>query len=95
MHTLTLWRQVLEGEDAYLYPYKENAELFFDTFHTFEPGVMRPFAERVMSEESLTDPYMRAVADALAKVAPIPDALVPETSLIREFIPGGKYEHLY
>lgn len=95
MHTLTLWRQVLEGEDAYLYPYKENAELFFDTFHTFEPGVMRPFAERVMSEESLTDPYMRAVADALAKVAPIPDTLVPETSLIREFIPGGKYEHLY
>lgn len=95
MHTLTLWRQVLEGEDAYLYPYKENAELFFDTFHIFEPGVMRPFAERVMSEESLTDPYMRAVADALAKVAPIPDTLVPETSLIREFIPGGKYEHLY
>lgn len=95
MHTLSLWRQVLAGEDAYLYPYKESAELFFDTFHTFEPGVMRPFAERVITGESLADPYMRAVADALGQVSPIPDTLVPETSLIREFIPGGKYEALY
>lgn len=95
MHTLALWRQVLAGEDAYLYPYKGTAELAFDTFHSFEPGVMRPFAERVMTEESLKDPYMREVADALALISPIPDTLVPETSLIREFIPGGKYEALY
>lgn len=94
-HTLTLWRQVLAGEDAYLYPYKGNAELFFDTFHTFEPGVMRPFAERVITEESLADPYMKKVAAAMAEISPIPDTLVPETSLIREFIPGGKYEYLY
>ncbi|HBJ19120.1 MAG TPA: hypothetical protein DDY70_05220 [Clostridiales bacterium] len=94
-HTLTLWRQVLAGEDAYLYPYKGNAELYFDTFHTFEPGVMRPFAERVMTEESLSDPYMQKIAAAMAKITPISDTLVPETSLIREFIPGGKYEYLY
>ena len=94
-HTLTLWRQVLAGEDAYLYPYKDSAQLYFDTFHTFEPGVMRPFAEQMTDAASLADPYMREVACALEQIAPISDTLVPDTSLIREFIPGGKYEYLY
>lgn len=95
VHTLRLWRRVLAGEDAYLYPYRSLADVSFDTFHTFEVGVMRPFAEAVMSEASLADPYMQEVAAALRCVSPMEEAFVPETSLIREFIPGGKYEHLY
>lgn len=94
-HTLRLWRRVLAGEDAYLYPYRSLADRSFDTFHTFEVGVMRPFAETVITEASLADPYMREVASALRAVSVVDAALVPETSLIREFIPGGKYEHLY
>ena len=56
---------------------------------------MRPFAEQMTDAASLADPYMREVACALEQIAPIADTLVPDTSLIREFIPGGKYEYLY
>lgn len=94
-HTLRLWRRVLAGEDMYLYPYRSLADRSFDTFHSFEVGVMRPFAERVITPRSLLDPYMRTVREGLLQVTPIGDAPVPDSSLIREFIPGGRYEHLY
>ncbi len=94
--TLSMWRGVLDAEDVYLYPYKATADVAFDTFHTFELGVMKSFAEELLSEElAERDPYVRTVLDALHVIEPIDIDLVPENSLIREFVPGGIYEHLY
>lgn len=94
--TLALWQGVLAGENKYLYPYKNTAEFRFDTFHLYEVGVMRPFAEKViLSTPGLSDPYLDVVRNALARFLPVPLELVPETSLLREFVPGGIYESLY
>ena len=94
--TLSMWRAVLDAEDVYLYPFKSEADIAFDTFHTFELGVMKDFAEKLLSEELASrEPYVRCVLDALAQIEHIDIDLVPENSLIREFIPGGIYEHLY
>ena len=94
--TLEMWRGVLSAEDIYLYPYKQDADIAFDTFHTFELGVMKPFADELLSVgEFSADPYVKIILEALKKIEPIDIELVPENSLIREFIPGGIYEHLY
>lgn len=94
--TLSMWRGVLEAEDVYLYPYKSEADIAFDTFHTFELGVMKSFAEKLLSEElAAREPYVSVITEALKSIEPIDLELVPENSLIREFIPGGIYEHLY
>lgn len=94
--TLAMWKNVLIGEDEHLYPYRKNADIDYDTFHVFEPAIMRPFAERLISSElAERDPYAKTVLTALTQVKIISDTLLPETSLIREFIPGGKYEELY
>ena len=94
--TLSMWRGVLDAEDIYLYPYKSQADIAFDTFHTFELGVMKSFAEKLLSEELADrEPYVRIVLDALSQIEHIDLDLVPENSLIREFVPGGIYEHLY
>lgn len=94
--TLSMWRGVLEAEDVYLYPYKATADVAFDTFHTFELGVMKSFAEELLTDElAEREPYVHTVLDALRVIEPIDIDLVPENSLIREFIPGGIYEHLY
>ena len=94
--TLAMWRGVLEAEDVYLYPYKATADASFNTFHTFELGVMKPFADELLTEElAEREPYVAAVVDALRIIEPIDIDLVPENSLIREFVPGGIYEHLY
>lgn len=94
--TLEMWHGVLLGEDKYLYPYRNLADVSFDTFHEFELAVMKPFAEPLLTEElSRNSTIVKTVCDALLKVVSIDEELVPENSLIREFIPGGKYEHVY
>ena len=94
--TLAMWQDVLAAEDVYLYPYKPTADVSFDTFHAFEPGVMRDFAlPRLTEEIAAADPYAHTVREALLLAEGIDAALVPENSLIREFIPGGIYEELY
>lgn len=94
--TLELWENVLRGEEKYLYPYKETADIKFDTFHIFEPSVMKPYAMKLLTHEIVcSSSYANTVASAMAAVEECSCGIVPETSLIREFIPGGVYEHLY
>ncbi len=94
--TLVMWKNVLAAEDVYLYPYKSTADIAFNTFHSFEPCVMAPFAKRLISKElEENSPYAKTVIEALRKIEAIDSHLVPENSLIREFIPGGIYEELY
>ena len=94
--TLEMWDEVLAAEDVYLYPYKETADLAFNTFHLFELSVMKPFVERLISEElAERNGYAHTVLSAIKQVAPLDYNLVPNNSLIREFIPGGIYEDLY
>ncbi len=94
--TLSMWKHVLMGEDKYLYPHRHNADISFDTFHPFELGVMRPFAEQLINDElAEREEYARIVKKALTSVEKIPLSFVPENSLIREFVPGGIYEDIY
>ena len=94
--TLALWHGVLAAEDVYLYPYKSEAQIAFDTFHSFELGALAHFALPLISRSLAdADPYAKIVRDALEKIEKIDHAQIPETSLIREFIPGGIYESLY
>lgn len=94
--TLNMWDEVLSAEDKYLYPYKETADIAFDTFHSFEPSVMAPFVKKLIDRELEDEsPYVKTVINALRKLTEIDPRLVPENSLIREFIPGGIYESLY
>lgn len=95
--TLKRWGSVLLGEDKYLYPYKDSADIKINTFHSFELGVMKPFAEKALAASAgeLHGEYIETVMHALGLITPISADIVPDDSLIREFIPGGKYEHLY
>ena len=94
--TLDMWEEVLAAEDVYLYPYKATADLAFNTFHIFELSAMKPFVERLISDGlAEKSEYASTVLSAIKKVVPLDYNLIPQNSLIREFIPGGIYEDLY
>ena len=94
--TLVMWRGVLAAEDIYLYPYKNTADIAFDTFHVFELGAMKHFAKGLIPKSLADgDAYAGTVYRAIEKVEELDYRKIPETSLIREFIPGGIYEALY
>lgn len=96
--TLGMWRGVIAGEDKYLYPFRHTADFAFDTFHEFELGLMKQFTQKTLEgaeQEVLDDPIVHAALESLQKAAPVDPETVPDTSLMREFIPGGIYEHIY
>ena len=94
--TLSMWEGVLAAEDVYLYPYKEDADIAFDTFHPCEVGVMKKYAERLICPElAKKSEYAATILSAIRRIAPLDESLIPESSLIKEFIPGGIYEQLY
>lgn len=94
--TLALWRGVLEAEDIFLYPFKATADLAFDTFHSFELGAMCNEAKKLLTPEvTENSEYARIVLSAISRVNKIEEKAIPKNSLIREFISGGIYDHIY
>ncbi len=94
--TLNMWDEVIAAEDVYLYPYKETADVLIDTFHLFELSVMRERALALISRElSEENSFAAIVFTAMRAVEPLDEQLVPDDSLIREFISGGIYDKIY
>ncbi len=93
--TLSLWQGVVEGEEKYLYCFKETADVQIKTLHIYEPclyrnAILSPKDE--ISENAPLKDYFLKTAAALERFVPIDSALVPPDSLITEFVGNGKYK---
>ena len=94
--TLELWDNVLQGEELYLYPYRHLADICLNTFHRFELAIMKPYADKLLtSEVTEENEYARIVHNAFSESVSVSCSLLPQASLLREFIPGGIYEDIY
>lgn len=93
--TLKLWTSVVKGEEKYLYCFKETADIQLFTFHSYEPCVFKNIIIELLKdlpEDADNYAYIMNAKKSLEKFCSLDADLVPETSLIREFIPGGVYE---
>lgn len=87
--TLHLWNNVIDGERKYLYCFKDTADIQLVTFHPYELGVYRERFCKMRNTVSKNAPcyeYFIDTANALERFEAIDSSLVPEGSLIREFI---------
>lgn len=88
-NTYSLWPQVMEGEEKYLFPYKDNADMIFNTTHAYEPCVFRNIATQLLlgvDKESRNYENAQMLISSLSKFPAIDESLVPEDSLLREFL---------
>lgn len=93
--TLASWQDVRRGEEQYVFPYQDDADVIFNTFLVYELGVLKTFVEPLLYSVSPDDPeYHTAVRllEILKLVLPIPSNDVPKLSILREFIGGGYFE---
>ena len=93
--TLKLWTSVVQGEEKYLYPFKDRADIKLVTFHSFEPCVFKDIIINLLCDLPKTADnydYVMKTKAGLEKFVSLSVYMVPETSLIREFIVGGVYE---
>lgn len=88
--TFTLWEKVLRGEEKYIYPYADKADFKVNTFHEYEPEVLKPYAEVLLDEIKQDSIFIKEAQSArlyLSSVKDIVDkSLIPEDSLLREFV---------
>ena len=93
--TLGNWSEVRDGEEKYVFPYQDNADVIFNTFLAYELAVLKIYAEPLLYTVKVDDPeYLTAVRliELLDLVLPIPSDDVPSLSILREFIGKGYFE---
>ena len=92
--TLKMWSNVRRGEKLYISPYKENANLMFDSSLAFEFAVLKPLAVPLL--EAVGPGKYPVVDDMLAafdRIEAMDEASVAPDSLAREFIGGSAYDN--
>jgi len=93
--TLSMWDSVRRGEERWIFPYQENADVIFNSSTLYELAVLKnhifPLLTAVLPEESCYE-SVRAIVKILNYIhsAEVDDE-IPPTSLVREFIGGNSF----
>ena len=94
--TIRRWPSVRKGENKWIFPYQENADVMFNTAMLFELAVIKSQAEPLLEQVPENCPE-HAEAYRLRKflryIKPIPEGQIPPTSLLREFLGGSSFEY--
>ena len=93
--TLSTWSKVREGEEKYVFPFQDEADVIFNTSLIYELGVLKTYAEPLLYSVEESDPmYKEAVRllNLLKNILPISNDYIPVDSIVREFIGGGYFK---
>ena len=91
-NTVHLYDSVERGENLYIMPYKHRAHIDIDTFFPYELCVYKNFLPANMPSTEKQYPWLAELFEVLSIIPDIDPSLVPENSLIREFIGGSIFK---
>ena len=94
--TIHRWPSVRAGENKWIFPYQENADVMFNSSLFYEISVLRRFAEPILREVPDTVPEYgeaKRMLKFLDNFIPISPEEIPPTSLLREFIGGSSFKY--
>ena len=94
--TIHRWPSVRAGENKWIFPYQENADVMFNTALLFELAVIKSQAEPLLElVPENADEYAEAyrLLKFLKYISPIPNRQLPPTSLLREFLGGSSFKY--
>ena len=94
--TLDMWANVRRGEKKYISPFKERADLKFDTAFPSEVSILKHYAEPLLEavpEGAERYDEIRSILPALDRFEDVDPALLAPESMLREFIGGGVYHY--
>ncbi len=87
--TIKNWQQVRVGEEKYIFPYLDNADIIINTSLAYELGVLKVFAEPLLYTVTISSPFYeeaQRLLDFLHNFFPIASDHIGGDSIIREFI---------
>ena len=93
--TLSMWDSVRRGEERWIFPFQENADVIFNSSTLYELAVLKrhifPLLRVIGPEDDCYD-QVRAIVKILNYIyeADVDDE-IPPTSIVREFIGGNSF----
>ncbi|MCR5467715.1 MAG: nucleoside kinase [Lachnospiraceae bacterium] len=90
--TIAMWYSVRRGEEKYIYPFQQHADVMFNSALIYELGVLKVYAEPLLFNIRPGSPqYQEAkrLLKFLDYFLPVPTDIISNNSIIREFIGGS------
>lgn len=95
--TLKMWPSVRKGEEKYIFPFQEEADVMFNSAIVYEWAVLKIFAEQLLVQ---VPPEEREYSEALRLMKLLDYFLpitnledIPRTSILREFIGRSAFKY--
>ena len=88
-NTYKLWKNVTAGEEKYLFPYRDNADIKANTVHLYEPCVIKNQALPLLRDSEVSVEFREdaeKLCASLERFFDIDENEVPKDSLLREFL---------
>ena len=90
--TLKLWDNVCRGERLYISPYKESADIKFDSSLPISISALKPFVVPLLEDLPAGKyPVVNDILRGLERIEPLDEKYIAPNSLAREFIGGSTY----
>ncbi len=94
--TIARCDSVRRGEERWIYPFQEEADVMFNSALLFELAVLKRHAEPLLDEvPKYCDEYTDAhrLLKELSYFESVPDREIPPTSFLREFVGGSSFRY--
>ena len=95
-HTLDTWSKVTRGEEKNIFPYQEDADSIFNTSLIYELAALKDIAVPLLQEIKQSEPEYaesKRLLEILKYFKSIPPDIIPNNSLLKEFLGGGYFEY--
>lgn len=93
--TISRWQSVRKGEENYIFPYQEEADVMFNSALIYELSVLKQYAEPLLYQIPRNCPeYDEAnrLIKFLNYFLGVSSERIPTNSLVREFVGGGCFD---
>ena len=94
--TIERWHSVRLGEERWIFPYQENADVMFNSALIYEVAVLRNYAIPLLEsvpENCEAHLLASSITCFLHYFEPISDEELPPTTLLREFLCGSSFHY--
>ena len=94
--TIQRWPSVRRGEDKYIFPYQENADIIFNSALVYELAVLKRYANILLKTVKENEAEYSEAVRLMIFVSYfnfIPETEIPPTSVLREFLGGSSFDY--
>jgi len=90
--TISMWPSVRRGEEKYIFPYQEEADVMFNSALIYELAVLKQYADPLLysiPKDSVEAIEAKRLIKFLDYILGVTSEHIPQNSLIREFVGGS------